>query len=199
MLKRCQLVSAAIASAAMIFPAIGNFAAAEVRNGVAEGITASSALPPGGTISFDPPCNFIQTLPLTGVQYLNPKTRVFFRGAGALLGECSNFSVSGYSAPNFLAWNCSSTLSDGKISSLPEFFQFTLAMSSVSINVGSAAFVGSAARLIAYNSSGAIIAQRSVALAAQMQTLTVTGFRNIASARLFGPCSMVADDLLVTL
>jgi hypothetical protein len=41
-----------------------------------------------GTINFDPPCGFRQTLPLQTAPYLNPVTKAYFvRGEGAILNE----------------------------------------------------------------------------------------------------------------
>src|SRR3954453_23286232 len=69
---------------------------------------------PGSVVNFDDvnaPCNFADTVALRryhGVSFKgSPKTL----DGGAILNECSNFAVTGYSPPNFLAFNCNASLS----------------------------------------------------------------------------------------
>ena len=182
-------IAAALAIAA--FPV-----AAEVRMGVDQ--TAKTAVPPHGVITFDPPCLFTQSLPLTGVHYLNPRTKVIFKGSGVLLNECAGFGVTGHSPPNYLAWNCEVEAYGGGPAELPEFFEFTVAMSYVKLKVAAGpASIGGKATLTAYDAKNVIVTRKTVTLSSTMKRLEVRGFRNIRRAMLKGPCTMVADDLLV--
>src|SRR5215211_3584187 len=88
-----------------------------IRNGVgqsSEGVIGSADVPgtSDGLIDFDDvtaPCRFDHTTALRNYH------GVRFTGAspdngGAILDECANFGVTGYSPPNFLAFNCGTTL-----------------------------------------------------------------------------------------
>jgi hypothetical protein len=164
-----------------------------IRNGVSEGVVIQVARP--GLINFDPPCGFAETLPLQDAPYLNPATRAFFaRGWGVVLNECSRFGVTGYSPPNFLAWNCDATNFDGTRPALPAEIHFLTSVSEVSVRVGSAANAGSTARLVAFNASLTRIDGAQTTLAPDLKTLSVSASA-IRSVRLIGPCIMVADDL----
>jgi hypothetical protein len=167
----------------------------QVRNGFSATSLAQVARP--GFIDFDPPCLFARTLPLQDAPYMNPATRAHFaRGHGAVLDQCSGFSVSGFSPPNFLAWNCEATNSDGTRPALPAEIHFLSRVSEVSIMVGSAANAGSNARLIAFNSAFEQVDAANVTLAANLKTLAVEA-SEIRFVRLTGPCILVADDLRV--
>jgi hypothetical protein len=168
---------------------------AQIRDGVSATVLAQVARP--GFINFDPPCAFAQTLPLQDAPYMNPATRGHFaRGEGAVLDECSGFGVSGFSPPNFLAWNCDATNFDGTRPALPAEIHFLNAVSEVSVKVGSFTAAGSSARLVAFNSAFAKIDVASTTLAANLKTLTVAA-PEIRFVRLSGPCVMVADDFRV--
>lgn len=168
---------------------------AQIRNGVSATVLAQVARP--GFIDFDPPCQFSQTLPLQNAPYMNPATRSHFaRGEGAVLDECSGFGVSGFSPPNFLAWNCNATNFDGTRPALPAEIHFLNRVSEVSIKVGSLAAAGRRARLVAFDAAFSQIDAASTTLAANLQTLTVSA-PEIRFVRLLGPCIMVADDFRV--
>ena len=82
-------------------------------------------------INFDDitaPCAFMETFPASN-QYA--AQGVTFSGTGfSILNECGSFSVSGYSSPNFLAWNhC--------CSGFPETLTFNPPVSNVSFLAGS--------------------------------------------------------------
>jgi hypothetical protein len=167
----------------------------QARNGMYEGVVTQVARP--GRINFDPPCFFGQTLPLQDAPYMNPATRAFFaRGWGAVLNECSNFEVIGYSRPNFLAWNCDAENFDGTRPALPAEVHFLTNVSEVSVKVGSGANAGSTARLVAFDASLTRLDGANVTLDPVLRTLTVSA-PGIRSVRLTGPCIMVADDLTV--
>jgi hypothetical protein len=168
---------------------------AQIRNGVSADVVPQVARP--GLINFDPPCFFIQTLPLQDAPYMNPATRAHFaRGQGGVLDRCSNFGVSGFSPPNFLAWNCTTTNFDGTRPALPAEIHFLNRASEVSVKVGSAADAGRRARLVAFNSAFAQVDAASTTLATNLKTLTVAA-PEIKFVRLLGPCIMVADDFRV--
>jgi hypothetical protein len=165
----------------------------QARNGVYEGVVTQIAQP--RFVNFDPPCAFAATLPLQDAPYMNPATRAFFaRNSGAVLNECANFSVTGYSRPNFLAWNCEATNFDGTRPALPAEIHFLTSVSEVSVRVGSAANAGNTARLVAFDASLTRVDGAQTTLAPGLKTLTVSA-PGIRSVRLTGPCIMVADDL----
>jgi hypothetical protein len=167
-----------------------------VKDGVpTDGAKVQSAQP--GFINFDPPCFFEGTLPLDMAPYMNPGTKAYFtRGEGSVLNQCGNFSVTGHSAPNFLAWNCGTSNFDGSKPALPAEIKFIDPVSSVSINVGSHTDAGETSKLIAYDVRLNRIAITSTTLTSSLKKLTVTA-TGIKTVRLTGPCVMVADDLTV--
>jgi hypothetical protein len=167
----------------------------QARNGISGGVVLEVAQP--GRINFDPPCNFVQTLPLQDAPYMNPATRAFFaRGWGAVLNQCSGFSVTGYSRPNFLAWNCQATNFDGTRPALPAEIHFLTSVSEVSVKVGSATNAGSTARLVAFDASLTRLDGAHTTLAPGLKTLSVSA-PGIRFVRLMGPCIMVADDFRI--
>jgi hypothetical protein len=174
---------------------VGPVWAQSIQYGMSKDGGAPARATPTG-MTFDPPCVFIQTLPLMAAPYLNPSTQShFLDGEGAVLNECSNFGVSGFSPPNFLAWNCSATNLDGTRPTLPAEMTFFSPMSKVSINVGSAAQVGEKATLSVFDAAhNPIGSAASVSLTAAMQPLSVA-VAGIRYAVLAGPCVMVADDV----
>ena len=81
------------------------------------------------TIDFDTvsvSCLFINENPLT-TQYL--AQGVEFQGVGndggAVLDQCGNFSVSGHSPPNFLAFNSTAMMANGGVPRPPQTMIFT--------------------------------------------------------------------------
>jgi len=181
------LVSIVILGLAGSYPAF----AGDVVDGVSD-----TALPQAqpGNIDFDPPCLFIDTLPL--LVYMHTNTRALFvAGNGAVLDECSGFGVSGHSPPNFLVWNSGATNFDGSVPALPELIAFTQTVSGVSMKVGSATSAGKTAVLIALNPSFGVVDFDTVTISSAMQSLSVSG-SNIAFAVLAGPSVLVADDLV---
>lgn len=111
----------------------------------AAGLGIVVAPPTGATvINFNEvtaPCLFIESPgPLTsqysslGVNFSGPAPG----SGGAILNECSNFGVTGHSAPNFLAFNTTAFLPSGGVPEGPETIAFTSPVSSVQINAGHA-------------------------------------------------------------
>ena len=188
---KLALAAGALALAALTAPAGG---AQAVRNG--GGISTRSATP--GAVDFDPPTTFKETLPLRGF-YLNPKTGMSFAGGGAVLSSGANFGVTGFSPPDFLAFDCGSRNADGTAAKLPMQIKFSKPVLGVSMKVGSLNDAGTSATLTAFDAKGAKLGQRSVIAAAAMQTLgvsAVVGQAPIASVKLTGPCNLVVDDIL---
>lgn len=111
--------------------------------GSAAEIEQTDPPPPGAVlINFDDssaPCTFAEAIALTGeyedqgVLFSGPSEK----NGGATLDECSGLSVSGYSSPNFLAFNPQATLFDGGIPTGPERITFTAGADYVQIDAGS--------------------------------------------------------------
>jgi hypothetical protein len=101
----------------------------------------STPLDVPNSLTFDPPCGFRNALPVSKYPYKH--LGFSFKGNGAVLNECSNFFVTGYSPPNFLAFNCESDpLVNGKVPSLPLKITFKPPVSSVSFRIGSSSSAG---------------------------------------------------------
>lgn len=150
------------------------------------------------TINFDSisaPSLFFETTALAAVG------SVLFNGSstsalngGAVLDDLSGFGVTGYSAPNFLAFNCEATMLDGGVPKAPETIQFPTEVRSVSLKIGSGTSTGSVV-LWGIGSGGA--ERKSLSVSSGLTTVT---FKKplthilIASA----PCTFVLDDIVYT-
>jgi hypothetical protein len=145
-MKRVQLV--AVLAAAAAITAIGasqSLASGAAKQGAAFTLTAGAAAPaanPAVTtiVNFDQlsaPCGFGATVHLKKLQGVKFKGKL--HGGGGVLNECSNFNVSGYSSPNFLAFNCNASFSDGTVPALPE----TIALGKTDVLAGTHFFVAS--------------------------------------------------------
>ena len=145
-------------------------------------------------------CVFAQTtalrdahLPL-GVRFIGPDAL----GGGAILNSCSNFSVTGFSGSNFLAFNAVAiSLMDGGVPATPETLRFVSPVSAVSVLAGSSAGAGNAVRLEAYNSLNVFVDQNTRTLAAAMEPVGVTG-PSISYVVITGPTQLVLDNLRFT-
>ncbi len=163
---------------------------------------AAPFLPAEVLIDFDDvsaPCVFVETtalrdayLPL-GVRFFGPDVP----GGGAVLNSCSNFSVTGFSGSNFLAFNAGTNLLGGGVPATPETLRFVSPVSAVSVLAGSAAGAGSSVRLEAYNALNLIVDQNTRTLAAAMQPVGVTG-PSISYVVITGPTQLVLDNLRFT-
>lgn len=91
-------------------------------------------------LDFSQPCWFGDAIPAAKTSYKH--LGFSFKGNGAVLNECGGFTVTGYSSPDFLAFNCDSTLANGKVPSLPEKIVFNPPVSSVSFRIGSNSSAG---------------------------------------------------------
>jgi len=149
---------------------------------------------------FTAPCNFDQTVALT-TQYSSQGVRFSGPGAyngGGVLNECGNFGVSGYSAPNFLAFNNGAHFINGGTPVGPELILFTTATyDHVQINV--ACVAGGQARLQAFDSNKQVIATSIINLSSTLATVSVddpNGRASIKAVKLMTNQSVwVADDL----
>lgn len=92
------------------------------------------------SLDFSPPCWFAHAIPAAKEPYKH--LGFSFKGNGAVLNECGGFGVTGYSPPNFLAFNCNSLTANGKVPSLPEKITFKPPVRSVSFRIGSGISAG---------------------------------------------------------
>ena len=149
------------------------------------------------------PCAFFQTAALTDA-YLARGVR--FSGlppaaGGAILNWCSNFSVTGYSGDNFLAFNAFATEPPNYYSpALPEFLAFTAPVAAVSVRVGAGdgSSAGGTAHLRAYDHVNTLVASNSIVVGPSLQLLWVSA-PGIVRVEVDGPYIMVLDDLRFTL
>jgi hypothetical protein len=176
-----------------------------VENGVQTGPVAGVPASLGhlesepGHIDFDDvtaPCNFINTIALTN-EYA--ALGVIFGGpdgldGGAILDECGNFGVTGYSPPNFLAFNTGSTLSNGATPQGPEQILFTAIVDTVTIYGGH--LNSGTITLECYDSTGAVVGTQSITGTPALKPITVTATGEIHDCWLsFTGSVAVFDDL----
>ncbi len=158
-------------------------------------------VPFGQLIDFDDmiaPGAFDETIALTD-EYLG--MGLAFSGplpgdGGGVLNEDGNFGVSGFSAPNFLAFNCHASFMDGHTPEGPERLDFPVQVTVVSALVGSGSGAGFNLTLHAYDDSGNLVDSNSLILTNVMQELSVESFG--ISYVVFGqdsPCVWILDDL----
>lgn len=185
-----NVISFLIAVVAIMGLAIASPSFAETVDGVSDDPQPVSQ---PGNINFEPPILFMDTLPLMLEQ--NPQTNAYFvMGDGAVLDVCT-FSVTGYSGPNALAWNCRANNYDSSVPALPEVIQFINPVSNFSCIVASNTDAGQTAGIAALDGSFNVIDTDYVTLTAAMQPLSVSG-RIIKYLYVVGPCVMVMDNLL---
>ena len=151
-------------------------------------------------ISFDDgfaPCLFRDTVRLTGKYAV---LGVIFEGpggndGGAILNECSNFGVSGYSSPNFLAFNSHATLSDGGIPRTPETMHFSPAVSQVQVLAGSNSGAGQMLTMEAYNDINVLVDSATITLSQAMTPISVSGIGITTVVVSTSTRAFVLDDL----
>jgi Zn-dependent metalloprotease len=151
-------------------------------------------------INFDnttQPCGFDETTALReayaalGVHFAGPATL----DGGGILDACSDFSVAGYSAPNFLAFNTGAVFSNGGVSRPPEKVTFDAAASYVEAKVGSYTSAGSSLTLTAFNAAHTQIGIATVTLSSTLQVISVSA-PGISSVEFSTPAAVfVLDDL----
>ncbi len=164
---------------------------------------AASPLLAGATvINFDDaaqPCSFVSTVALRnqyaghGVLFMGPAPL----DGGGVLDECSNFGISGYSAPNFLAFNTASSFSDGGIPRPPQIITFTHRASHVQVNAGSNSGAGHTITMEAFDAGGNSLGSDSLTLTTTLNTLSIAA-DNIAYVVINTPAqAFVLDDLVI--
>ena len=138
---------------------------------------------------------------------------VTFSGTGAVLNQDSDFMVTGFSAPNFLAY-LSEAIIDfsgaGSTSEASDVITFAAPLSALSFQVGSG-LTGpppSADRLLtvqAFDASNMLVASQSVTLQSALQTVSLSGAAitrvTLAAALEFDGeegVGFVLDDLMTT-
>jgi hypothetical protein len=162
-----------------------------------------------GSLNFDDmaPCVFANTIPVPSTFY--QRYGFILKGpnstdGGAILNECSGFGVTGHSSPNFLAFNCASTMSNGGVPFLPEKIIFTAPVKGVSLKVGSGGSAGQAVAFVAKTALGKTVDTETVVLASAMQTVSLTSLKsNIKKVMVVLPegstaCGFVIDDITTT-
>ena len=146
---------------------------------VAFSVVDVTTAPGGMVINFEnagAPCVFANTVALRN-EYAELGV-VFASGTGAndgfaVLNQCANFGVTGFSPPNFLAWNENALYLNGGIPRGPEVILFSPAVTSVQINAGSGISSGQVT-MEAFNVMGASLGSTSIALQPAMQTLQIS-------------------------
>jgi hypothetical protein len=167
------------------------------------------ALAAPGSINFDEmaPCGFLMTGPVRPTYYKRFGFTINGPDAnsgGAVLNDCANFGVTGYSSDNFLAFNCGAPLATGGFPFLPEKIIFTTAVRGVSLKIGSGIGVGETIALTAKTETGRIVDSEIVPLASAMVTVNLTSARaNIKRLLITLPegsnaCAFVIDDITTT-
>ena len=179
------------------------------QSGVPVRAESITPLDSAGSLNFDDmaPCFFFQTIPVPPTFY--QRYGFILKGpnatdGGAILNECSSFGVTGHSSPNFLAFNCGSTMSNGGVPFLPEKIIFTTPVSGVSLKVGSGGSAGQSVTFVAKTALGKIVDTETVVLASAMTTVNLTSLRsNIKKVIVSLPegstaCFFVIDDITST-
>jgi len=147
------------------------------------------------------PCVFGETTPLRD-QYLLQGVR-FLGGpgtdGGAILNACGNFSVTGYSGTNFLAFNgiAPPSFESDYNPALPEEFLFTVPVAAVSVRAGSGLGPGLSVQLRAFSSANVLVASSALTLTPALQLISVSA-PGIVRVQVAGPTVMVMDDLRFT-
>ena len=148
------------------------------------------------------PCYFLYTVPLTktwyksyGIQFKGPNAN----DGGAVLDECGQWSITGYSGPNILAFNCQATMSNGGKPIGPETLMFSPAVDAVQLSIGSGADVGAIVEVSAKNADGGNVASQTVTLASSMQTVFLQGTKKIKKVVIGGgssnACVFAVDNM----
>jgi hypothetical protein len=186
---------AGIAAGALTVASPGSSSGGTVVNGVgpSNGVVGSGVVPGNvdALLNFDDvnaPCVFKDTTALRlyhGVKFAGGAPL----DGGAILNECGNFGVSGYSPPNFLAFNCSSQNMDGGIPTLPETIKFPSKSASVSLKIGGP----EQGKTVTIKGKGE---KHTVTLTSAMQTVVFTkATKKLTLTTSTGACILVVDDI----
>ena len=151
------------------------------------------------TLTFDDvtaPCGFADTGPLTteyalqGVTFAGPVAG----SGGAVLNSCSNFGVTGYSAPNFVAFNTGADYLPGGTAAGPETITFASPPSRVSMDVGTTNAGSGTATLVAYNGATQV-GQQTITPGTTMASLSVSAPVITSVVLSFTTGALVMDNL----
>lgn len=138
---------------------------------------------------------------------------VTFSGTGAVLSEDSDFMVSGYSGPNFLAYLSEAFIDFGGTDSVSKAFDvltFSAPLNAVSFRVGSGLTgpppsVGRTLTVQAFDASDRLVGNQAVVLGSALQTVTLSGnaIARVTLAAELGfedeeGVGFVLDDLMTT-
>lgn len=108
---------------------------------------------------------------------------VTFSGTGAVLNEVSDFLVTGYSAPNYLAYTSEAIIGFGTANAVSKAFDvitFSEPLSAVSFRVGSGltgppSSVGRTVNVRAFDTAGGQVAMQSITLESMLRMVTLSG------------------------
>jgi hypothetical protein len=201
-------VKLSLISAALLLTC--SYAAADIVNGV---VTAGSpppipllpvatvAPPPSATsVNFDDisaPCIFVQTTgPLTsgyasrGITFNGPTSA----SGGVVLNECSSFSVTGYSSPNFLAFNTTAvgSLPNGGTPIGPETFTFSTPVEFVQVDVGSS---GAGTITFACSAGSTLVGTSTTIGGSSLATLSIHAQNITRCTVAFSGTALVVDNV----
>ncbi|MBU2651956.1 MAG: T9SS type A sorting domain-containing protein [Bacteroidetes bacterium] len=146
--------------------------------------------------SFGLPCSFGSVYPL---QYDYEGYGVVFAGpsmldGGAILDECSTFPATGYSPPNFLAFNTGGNLMSGGLATGPEDIYFNPPVSYMEIKAGCAA--AGTIDMFAYDEQDNIIDYTQITATDPMQVISVSAERIAKVTIQFSGNFLVLDDMV---
>lgn len=106
---------------------------------------------------------------------------VTFSGSGAVLNQDADFMVTGFSAPNFLAYSNQTIIgfgTPGQTTSMgSDTLLFSTPLSAISFFAGSGPVLsaGSTLDVNAFNGMGALVASQSLVLTSNLQQVSLTG------------------------
>jgi hypothetical protein len=168
----------------------GDTIVAGVRSGDGGTFTTPSPIQPTGTplagtagiaIDFDDvsaPCAFSETQALRG-EYAAQGLIFWGQGpfdGGAVLDECSNFSVTGHSAPNFLAFNEGAFYANGGVAKPPAFIRVVLPGPVQHFELRAGTGLGSGTlTLTGVRADATTVASNAIVLGSALQTVAVDG------------------------
>jgi hypothetical protein len=170
------------------------------------GIQPAASRPSTGrsiTINFDDvpsPCAFSET---TALRNEYGALGIVFRGparldGGGRLDQCSGFGVTGYSPPNFLAFNLSATFHHGGIPRGPERISFKTAISHIEVKVAHGNDDQGSAIMTAFDSQGLLLGTVTLTLSNTLTPLSIDaqGIKSVVVNS--NAASWVLDDIVAT-
>lgn len=145
------------------------------------------------------PCAFSNTQALRG-EYAGQGLIFWGKGpfdGGAILDGCSNFSVTGYSAPNFLAFNSGAGYGNGGVAAAPEFIRLLLPNSVQHFELRAGSGLGTGPlTLIGVRADGTQVASSTITIGPALQTVAVNGQGIVGAILSTSVGAFVVDDLI---